>query len=246
MLLSQVPFSLITGAFSLSARRYRPSLIGGSRLRDSTGTDGWDTNGPGRRRGYWYNEPGRLATIGGPKAPDLYVFSGAPEAYERNDSDSQKQYISERYNGMGWRVPEMLARLEDAPDFYIDGINRVRMDRFYRNRVVLVGDSAYGNTLGGFGTGLAVVGAYVLAGELLTPGAGVMRALGNYDSIMRRYAKIARSGNAGPFLAPPSKLGIRLRDLSFSNRVLFKSMMKITDIFATNIQLPEYNSLTHA
>jgi hypothetical protein len=34
MLLSQVPFSLITGAFSLPARRYKPSLIGGSRLSD--------------------------------------------------------------------------------------------------------------------------------------------------------------------------------------------------------------------
>jgi len=32
--------------------------------------------------------------------------------------------------------------------------------------VVLLGDAAYGNTLGEFGTGLAIVGAYALAGEL--------------------------------------------------------------------------------
>ena len=37
---------------------------------------------------------------------------------------------------------------------------------YTKGRVALVGDSAYGNTLGGFGTGLAVVGAYVIAGEL--------------------------------------------------------------------------------
>jgi DNA-binding NarL/FixJ family response regulator len=36
MLLSQVPFSLITGAFSLPARRYKPSLIDGSRLSGTT------------------------------------------------------------------------------------------------------------------------------------------------------------------------------------------------------------------
>jgi 2-polyprenyl-6-methoxyphenol hydroxylase-like FAD-dependent oxidoreductase len=42
----------------------------------------------------------------------------------------------------------------------------VDIDRYHAGRVVLLGDAGYGNTLGGFGTGLAIVGAYVLAGEL--------------------------------------------------------------------------------
>src|SRR5699024_9906071 len=142
-----------------------------------------------RARGYWYNEPGRLAAIGGPKFPDLYVFAGSWPAYGPNDRERQKQYVIDNYTRMGWRVPEMLATLEHAPEFYLDGINRVRMDHYRRNRVVLVGDAAYGNTLGGFGTGLAVVGAYVLAGELSEAKGDLDNALTRYESIMHRYAK---------------------------------------------------------
>ncbi|WP_210414899.1 FAD-dependent monooxygenase [Microlunatus elymi] len=199
-----------------------------------------DYNRRGRAIGYWYNVPGRLAAIGGPKAPNLYVFSAPKNAYVRGDIGQQKKLIMDRYADVGWRVPEMLAGLADAEEFYLDGINRVRMDSYTRPRVVLVGDSAYGNTLGGFGTGMSVVGAYVLAGELATANGDLNAALAGYDRIMHRYAKVARSGSAGPFLAPPSRLRIKLRDLTFRNRTLFGLMMRMTDKFATDIELPDY------
>ncbi|HEY9290315.1 MAG TPA: FAD-dependent monooxygenase [Microlunatus sp.] len=205
--------------------------------------DSGDHDAAGRAIGYWYNEPGRLAAIGGPKAPNLYVFAAPKDAYNRHDVGQQKKLIMDSYAGSGWRVPEMLALLEDAPDFYLDGINRVRMQNYTRPRVVLVGDAAYGNTLGGFGTGMSVVGAYVLAGELAKTGDDLDSALAGYDAIMHRYAKVARSGNAGPFLAPPSRLQIKLRDLTFRNRAMFGLMMKLTDKFATDIALPDYPEL---
>lgn len=198
----------------------------------------------GRAHGYWYNEPGRLAAIGGPQSPDLYVFASARHHPGRSDRERQMQYVIDSCAGMGWRVPEMLARLEDAEEFYLDGINRVRLDHYCRKRVVLVGDAAYGNTLGGFGTGLAVVGAYVLAGELSEANGDLDGALTRYESIMYRYAKIARSGNAGPFHAPGSQLSIRLRDLSFSSHTLFGIMMKMTNMFATNTKLPNYQNIS--
>ena len=41
------------------------------------------------------------------------------------------------------------------------------MERWYRNRTVLLGDAGYcGSPLAGFGTAMALVAAYVLAGEL--------------------------------------------------------------------------------
>ncbi|GAB3759947.1 Rossmann-fold NAD(P)-binding domain-containing protein [Microlunatus parietis] len=107
-------------------------------------------------------------------------------------------------------------------------------------RFALVGDAAYANTLGGFGTGLAVVGGYVLAGELALANGDHRSAFDRYTSIMYRYAKIARKGNAGPFLAPPSKLKIKLRDLTFANKLLLGLMMKLTDDFANDIELPGY------
>lgn len=194
----------------------------------------------GRGTGYWFNDPGRLAAIGGPKAPDLYVFASDPIRYDRGDVGQQKDIVARRYRTMGWRVPEMLDRLPDQREFYLDGISRVRMDGYTRGRVVLVGDSAYGNTLGGFGTGLAIVAAYVLAGELDAAGGDHGRAFARYDTLMHRYAKVARSGNAGPFLAPPTRLRLRLRNAMFTNRLAYRVMMRMTDAFATDIDLPDY------
>src|SRR6201999_46500 len=95
------------------------------------------------------------------------------------------------YRDGGWRLPELLAQVPDAREFYLDSISRVRVDRYSVGRVVLLGDAAYGNTLGGFGTGLAIVGAYVLAGELARAGGDHTIAFARYDEIMRRYARIA-------------------------------------------------------
>ncbi len=210
------------------------------------GGDGGAAEAPsagGRAIGYWFNEPGRLAAIGGPKAPDLYVFAADQLNYDRGDVQQQKQIVARTYAGAGWRVPEMLDRLAGQTEFYLDGISRVRMDGYSRGRVVLVGDSAYGNTLGGFGTGLAIVGAYVLAGELTAAGGDHGRAFERYDTLMHRYAKAARSVNAGPFLAPPSRLRLRLRNLTFTNRLAYRMMLRMTDTFATDIDLPTYPGL---
>lgn len=193
----------------------------------------------GRGIGFWFNEPGRLAAIGGPKAPDLFVFASGPLDFDRDDVERQKDLVRQVYADRPWRVPEMLDRLSAPGEFFLDGISRVRMPRYTRGRVALVGDSAYGNTLGGFGTGLAIVGAYVLAGELATAG-GREHALERYDQLMHRYAKVARSGNAGPFLAPRNGIGIRLRNLMFTNRLAYRTLMGMTNTFATDIALPDY------
>jgi 2-polyprenyl-6-methoxyphenol hydroxylase-like FAD-dependent oxidoreductase len=50
----------------------------------------------------------------------------------------------------------------DAPELYFDSISRVDLQPWSAGRVTLVGDAACGATLGGMGTGTAVVAAYVL------------------------------------------------------------------------------------
>lgn len=225
----------VVGANERSANR---------RSADECGADGTSGADAGERTAaQWYNEPGRLAAIGGTKAPDLFVFATPRPDVDRRDVAAQKCVVAEAYAGAGWRVPEMLERLADAEEFYLDGINRVRMHDYSRGRVALVGDAGYANTLGGFGTGLAIVGAYVLAGELAAAGGDHRVAFARYDARMRRYSKVARSGNAGPFLAPAGRARIALRNATFRNRLLFAAMMKLTDLFATDPELPEYPQL---
>ncbi|MFC4529911.1 FAD-dependent monooxygenase [Sphaerisporangium dianthi] len=189
-----------------------------------------------------YNEPGRMVAAGGPKGPAFFVFASPELSYDRYDTEAMKRVVIDAYAGMGWRTPEILEQVRRAEDLYLDSISQVRVDHYAKGRVVLLGDTAYGNTLGGFGTGLAVVGAYVLAGELAMAGGDHQAAFRRYEELLRPYAKIARNGNAGPFLAPGTPGRIRMRNRIFKSRLLLKGMLKMTDMFATGITLPDYPS----
>jgi 2-polyprenyl-6-methoxyphenol hydroxylase-like FAD-dependent oxidoreductase len=187
-----------------------------------------------------YNEPGRMVAVGGPKASAFFVFAAPELEYDRADVERQRELVAGAYRGAGWRVPELIAKVPAAREFYLDALARVTIDHYARGRVVLLGDAAYGNTLGGFGTGLAIVGAYVLAGELLAADGDHRVAFARYEELFRGYAKVSRRGSAGPFLAPPSRLRIRLRDWTFKSRFLLGLMLKATDKFATDIKLEDY------
>jgi 2-polyprenyl-6-methoxyphenol hydroxylase-like FAD-dependent oxidoreductase len=193
-----------------------------------------------RGTGLLYNLPGRLAWVGGPKAPNMYVFASQQLDYDRDNVAQQKRIVAEAFAGVGWQVPRLLQALPDASEFYLDSISKVEMERYTSGRVALVGDAAYGNTLGGFGTGLALVGAYVLAGELAVAGGDHQAAFGRYNQQLHRYAKIARKGNAGRFLAPPTPARIRLRNWTFRFSLPLRLMMKVTDRYATDIDLRDY------
>ncbi|MET7327248.1 FAD-dependent monooxygenase [Nonomuraea sp. NPDC005650] len=187
-----------------------------------------------------YNEPGRMAAVGGPKAPAFFVFASDRLDYDRYDMRQQKELLARAYAGMGWQGPALMEAMRRSEDVYLDSISQVVIDRYTQGRVVLLGDAAYGNTLAGFGSGLAVVGAYVLAGELKRAGGDHRVAFAQYEEQMRGYAKVAQNGNSGPFLAPRTRRGIRMRNWLFKSSLLLGWMMKMTDKFATNITLKEY------
>ncbi|GAA2010205.1 FAD-dependent monooxygenase [Catenulispora yoronensis] len=204
-------------------------------------TTGLETRRPdGRAVAYAYNTPGRLAVLGGQKAPSLFLFKADRAGYDRSDTESQRRFVEDHFADAGWRVQQMLEACRDAPDFYLDALARTRMSAFTRGRVALLGDAGYGNTLGGFGTGLALIGAYVLAGELVANSGDHAAALAAYDKRMYKPTKIARSGSAGPFLAPPTQRRIRLRDWTFANRTALHAMMWMANKFASEAKIPEY------
>lgn len=195
----------------------------------------------GRAVAYGYSTPGRLALLGGQKAPNLFVFRAERPDYDRRDTSSQRRFLTDAYTGIGWRVPAALEAVATASDFYLDALTRTRMSTFTRGRTALVGDAGYANTLGGFGTGLAIVGAYVLAGELVAARGDHETAFAAYDRRMRKPTRVARTGDAGPFLAPTSTWRIRMRDWSFRNALMYRMMLWITDAFATDAGLPDYD-----
>jgi 2-polyprenyl-6-methoxyphenol hydroxylase-like FAD-dependent oxidoreductase len=212
------------------------------------GAPGWgmQSDRPQRSVAHAWSAPGAVAVKGGSKASQLYIFAAPQLDYDRRDVAAQRRHVADQFAAVGGEVPGMLAELPGLDDFYLDSMSQVRMNGQYTaGRIALVGDSAYGNTLGGVGTGLAVVGAYVLAGELAVAGGEHTVAYARYNEIMRRYAKIAGQSNAGRFLAPRTALGIRARNWFLGSRA-FDLMMKYADNASNDIELQDYPSLVAA
>jgi 2-polyprenyl-6-methoxyphenol hydroxylase-like FAD-dependent oxidoreductase len=116
-----------------------------------------------------------------------------PFVYDHRDKEQQKALLRQVYAGDGWEVPRLLAELDHAQDLYFDSISQVIMNEWSRGRVTLVGDAGYspGPAVGG-GTTIAMVGAYVLAGELSRAGGDPAVALPRYDAAMRELVRRAR------------------------------------------------------
>lgn len=83
------------------------------------------------------------------------------------DTEAQFAEVERRMAGEGWVRPQLLTYMRAARDFYFDEMAQIVMDGWSQGRVVLVGDAGYCcSPLSGQGTSVALLGAYILAGEL--------------------------------------------------------------------------------
>jgi len=140
---------------------------------------------------------------------------------------AQKDLLRKRFGKSGWECPEILRGLDACDDFYLDRVSQIRMDPQHglwtRGRVSLVGDAAFCvSLLAGQGSSLAMIGAYILAGEL-------HRAPGDYARAFARYQELF-----GPFISQKQKAALRFAgtfapksrfSLFFRNQVM--NLMKI-------------------
>jgi 2-polyprenyl-6-methoxyphenol hydroxylase-like FAD-dependent oxidoreductase len=178
------------------------------------------------------------------------AFRSEPLHYDRRDLDAQRRILAERFAGAGWHCDELIDAATRADDFYFDAFLQVHMDTWSSGRVTLCGDAGYcASPLSGMGTSLALVGAYVLAGELgsaeteLTTGR-VHDALARYATVMRPYVGKCQDLPAGlDGYAPMSRsaLVITAAVMTWMQRWPFRSFAA-RKIFATadSIELPDY------
>jgi len=133
----------------------------------------------------------------------MFLFTFAdPDPGGTNTVPQQKALLRKRFGKSGWECPQILDRLDGASDFYFDRVSQIRMSAeqglWTRNRVTLLGDAAFCvSLLAGQGSSLAMVAAYVLAGELY-------RAKGNYAEAFARYQALF-----GPFIARKQQAALR-------------------------------------
>jgi 2-polyprenyl-6-methoxyphenol hydroxylase-like FAD-dependent oxidoreductase len=141
-----------------------------------------------------YQEAGRSA---GPRpvhdatrAIAMLSFPSPDFDIDYRDVEAQKRLLREQMAGFGWETQRILAHLDDTPDFYLDQVAQVVMDRWSNGRVGLIGDAAFSaSPMSGAGTGLALVGAYMLAGELAAADWNPTAGFAGYKKRMRSYVE---------------------------------------------------------
>jgi 2-polyprenyl-6-methoxyphenol hydroxylase-like FAD-dependent oxidoreductase len=193
-----------------------------------------------------YGEPGRMLgrfTLHDDRTLFLFVFvaSGTdlPVA-----AQAQKALLRDLYGGGGWECGKILSELERADELYFDSVSQIGLPNWSRGRVALVGDAAFCvSLLAGQGSALAMIAAYVLAGELSASEGRYPQAFANYEARLRSYIASKQRGAqrfAGAF-APKTPSGLYFRNMvmrAFAIPGLARFV--IGKDIADHIELPDY------
>jgi 2-polyprenyl-6-methoxyphenol hydroxylase-like FAD-dependent oxidoreductase len=213
---------------------------------DTAGLDGWYL---------MHQAPGGLNASMRPShdpaiAKAGLAFRSEPLTYDRRDLDQQRKLLADRFIGVGWHAGELISAAAEADDFYFDAFAQVQMQSWSRGRVTLCGDAGYcASPLSGMGTSLALVGSYLLGGELGPAQDGLSSqhadgALASYDRLMRPYVDRCQdlpSGVDGYAPMSNSDIVITAQVMKWMQRWPFRSFAaKKFFTTADSIALPDY------
>jgi 2-polyprenyl-6-methoxyphenol hydroxylase-like FAD-dependent oxidoreductase len=167
---------------------------------------------------------------------------------QTGDVQAQKAILRERFKDSGWECPRILEALDASGDLYFDRVSQIRMDErqglWTRGRVTLAGDAACCvSFLAGQGSALAMVAAYILAGELYRAGGDYAQAFRRYQDLLAPFVRGKQEAalRFSGFFAPKSKAA-----LFFRNRIIdLLRIPWIADLtfgaeFSDKLALPEY------
>jgi 2-polyprenyl-6-methoxyphenol hydroxylase-like FAD-dependent oxidoreductase len=195
-----------------------------------------------------YTMPGRMLArfaMRGDKTLFLFVFTtDHMSGPDPQDVSQAKTTLHQVFGNAGWECREILRKLDGASDVYFDRASQIVMDHWSDGRVALIGDAAAAvSLLAGEGAGLAMVQAYILAGELSRAGANHQDAFRRYERQLRPIVE-ARQRSARGFaamFAPKTALGLWTRNQA--SKLLNIPQLAdwiIRSEFRDDIALPEY------
>lgn len=173
---------------------------------------------------------------------DLEAVQGKPVA-------EQKAAWRKKFEGSGWEVDRFLEGMDHTDDFYMQVVGQVKMEKWSKGRVALVGDAGYcPSPITGLGTTASLVGAYVLAGELARHGDDVAAALEAYGETLKPFVTNAQklAPGAPGLLYPKSWWGVKLLYTFISGVSILQLDKLFTFLTPTQTagwQIPEYPEL---
>ncbi|QZQ56295.1 FAD-dependent monooxygenase [Curtobacterium sp. TC1] len=177
----------------------------------------------------WYN------AVGGRQVhlrPDPYgttrailAYAGGDDLVGRSRSEALAT-LRTRYADAGWQTERVLDGFDDSDDVYLDELTQIRMPRWHRGRVCVIGDAAWCVTpMGGGGASLALTSGYVLAASV-TADEDLDRALGAFDTWMRPLVDTIQGIPRGivHFAYPQTRLGLAARGVA--DKVLLSALFR--------------------
>lgn len=183
----------------------------------------------------------KLMSITSDKNPKIaeaaFMFRVQEILNNMRDENEQKRFLRDTFQGFGWETSKILELMSDSDDFYFDSVTQVKMESWTKGRVALLGDAGYcASPISGQGNNIALVGAYVLAGELKQAG-------GDYNRAFKRYNELLH-----PFIEANQKLGVLVNETflvqdEVSKEVAEERSNKIMEevkIVSNMISLPDY------
>lgn len=148
----------------------------------------------------------------------LFTMQGTEELQDiyKEPMEAQKKAFADVFRGAGWNMKRLLDGLEKSNDFYANELVQIKMDKLYTGRVALLGDAGHcPSPFTGMGTAGAIIGAYVLAGELSrningNGTHGISEALYAYNLNMRKPIQQCQKLSPVPLrlLFPSTRLGV--------------------------------------
>ncbi|KAI1364615.1 hypothetical protein F5Y08DRAFT_306394 [Xylaria arbuscula] len=162
-----------------------------------------------------YMAPGNRMIMVRRSHPEIWqIYIGgktrALDSVARGDVKAEKEVLTKFMRGAGWETENILEAMNTDNDFYLERMAVVKLDKWFRGRVALVGDAAWCPTPNtGMGTTSSIVGAYILAGEIArhcgrgttekktgksNNGADVAKALAAYDAKFRPFMDQVQKG----------------------------------------------------
>ena len=163
-----------------------------------------------------YGTPGKLVAVrstrGNQVLAAFFLFKQPTKLrYDYHDVTQHKRLLAEVFAGEAWEVPRLLEKMRTATDLYFDVVSQIRMERWSYGRAVLLGDAGYCPALlTGQGSTLAIMGAYILAGELNVAQGNHQRAFALYEQAFRPVVSQEQKkvGATARFLVPATPLGL--------------------------------------
>ncbi|BBX04766.1 hypothetical protein BST36_08410 [Mycolicibacterium moriokaense] len=194
-----------------------------------------------------HNLPGRQIgrfSLNGDRTLVLFIFrSPTPEIPD--SPELCKKLLRNQFGDGEWECATILDALDSVDDLYFDVVSQIRLERWTSGRVALIGDAAACvSLLAGEGTGLAMVEAYVLAGELARSKGNISEACVAYDHLLHGFLEEKQRGATRfiSFFAARTNLGIWLRNQAMRAFNIGPIGRLVTSrALRDDIELPEYN-----